>query len=264
MEILDGELDLDAFFARLAASPRRVLLLDYDGTLAPFREERGAAVPYPGVREAIGALDAAGHTRVVIISGRAVADLIPLLGVEPAPEVWGCHGWERRLADGTYSVGDIGDQARDALERGERALREHGLAPRTERKPVSVALHFRGLARVAVDELRRTVAAEWSGVVRSGGLEVHEFDGGLELRVPGVDKGAAVETVLSETEIEGPAAAAYLGDDLTDEDAFRAIRGRGLSVLVRHALRPTAAQLWLRPPDELLEFLRGWHRTCGG
>jgi trehalose-phosphatase len=72
-----------------------VLLLDYDGTLAPFRVERDEAVPYAGVREAVRELLGAAHTRVVVVSGRTVTNLRPLLGVEPPPELWGTHGWER-------------------------------------------------------------------------------------------------------------------------------------------------------------------------
>ena len=54
-------------------------------------------------------------------------------------------------------------------------------------------------------------------------------------------------------------AVAYLGDDLTDEDAFRAIKGVGLGGLVRAEFRPTAADIWLLPPEELIDFLRQWH-----
>ena len=65
-----------------------------------------------------------------------------------------------------------------------------------------------------------------------------------------------MKAVLSETP-EG-SAVAYLGDDITDEDAFRAVKPRGLGVLVRPELRETAADIWIRPPDELLSFLRHW------
>jgi trehalose 6-phosphate phosphatase len=58
--------------------------------------------------------------------------------------------------------------------------------------------------------------------------------------------------------------AAYLGDDATDERAFRAISGRGLSVLVRPSWRQTAAELWLRPPEELLDFLNRWLEALRG
>jgi trehalose-phosphatase len=91
-------------------------------------------------------------------------------------------------------------------------------------------------------------------------LSLEAFDGGLELRALGRNKGDAVRDVLDE---EGSlAAAAYLGDDRTDEDAFRAIRGRGLSVLVRPELRETAADWWLIPPADLLWFLGRWHAAC--
>jgi trehalose-phosphatase len=80
--------------------------------------------------------------------------------------------------------------------------------------------------------------------------------------VPGRDKGFVVDTVLREMDTD--TVAAYLGDDLTDEDAFKAINGRGLPVLVRGEFRPTAARCWLKPADELLAFLRRWQEACGG
>ncbi len=58
------------------------------------------------------------------------------------------------------------------------------------------------------------------------------------------------------------AAVAYLGDDRTDEDAFRELNGKGLSVLVRKEQRPTAAEIWIEPPAELLDFLEKWRRTA--
>jgi trehalose-6-phosphatase len=64
--------------------------------------------------------------------------------------------------------------------------------------------------------------------------------------------------------MSGDVAAAYLGDDLTDEDAFKAIKGKGIGVLVRSELRPTAADIWLTPPKDLLEFLSVWLPECEG
>ena len=57
-------------------------------------------------------------------------------------------------------------------------------------------------------------------------------------------------------------AAAYLGDDATDEEAFATLGGRGLTVLVRPEFRATTAQVWLRPPDELFDFLDRWIEAC--
>jgi trehalose-phosphatase len=95
------------------------------------------------------------------------------------------------------------------------------------------------------------------------GLSLLEFEAGVELRV-GRDKGGAVEAIVNEAATGGPVA--YLGDDLTDESAFRAVNSlgsRGLSVLVRREWRETAAQVWLEPPGELREFLGQWVEHAG-
>jgi trehalose-6-phosphatase len=57
---------------------------------------------------------------------------------------------------------------------------------------------------------------------------------------------------------------AYLGDDTTDESAFHAIGERGVSILVRPEWRPTSAQLWFKPPEDVVEFLRLWLRCSVG
>jgi trehalose 6-phosphate phosphatase len=90
------------------------------------------------------------------------------------------------------------------------------------------------------------------------GLALLEFESGLELRT-GRDKGGAVEAILAECDPAAPVA--FLGDDLTDEAGFRAINSqgrRGLSVLVRREPRETEADVWLRPPEDLREFLKRW------
>ena len=97
---------------------------------------------------------------------------------------------------------------------------------------------------------------EWINIANGYNLELRHFDGGLELRVPGRDKGNAVETVLSG--FKKDYIASYLGDDLTDEDAFRSLKGKGLSVLVREELRDTEADIWLKPPEEMINFLSQW------
>ncbi len=258
----EAEKLLAAFWQRLQRNSTPVLLLDYDGTLAPFRVARDQAFPYPGVRQRLAALLEHSGTRLVIVSGRTVTDLLPLLGMEPHPEIWGCHGWERLLPSGEYRLGDLPAAARSALDKAAAWIAGRGLEAHSESKPASVTLHWRGLDEQSAAGLRRSATAVWRPLAEEVGLELHEFDGGLELRHPGRDKGSAVREVLAETP---PAAAiAYLGDDLTDEDAFRALHGRGLSILVRSQRRTSSADLWLRPPEELLEFLDTWLQQASG
>ena len=259
MKGLSPGLDISRLWTLLRERRERVLLLDYDGTLAPFRVERDKAVPYPGVRHALKEIMAAG-SRVVIISGRSVKDLQPLLGLRPAPEIWGAHGRERLYTTGIYRLVPVAAEADEALREALKWARASGLESHLESKPGCLAIHVRGLAPRQADEMLVQGRKAWSPLGQGHGLELRAFDGGLELRAEGCNKGQAVEAILRES---GPdVVAAYLGDDITDEDAFRVIKGRGLGVLVRSKLRPTEADLWIRPPEELLQFLSKWARAC--
>jgi trehalose-phosphatase len=261
MKPLKGGVDPERFFASLSSAPSRVLLLDYDGTLAPFHEDRDRATPYPAAIELVRRIQKQGRSRVVVVSGRTVASLLPLLGLHPAPELWGNHGWERLRAGKSLERTHPGAAARLLLDEATR--RASHLAPegRVEVKPASIAVHTRGLSPPDSERLLVAVRSDWRPMLENGPLEVHEFDGGVELRVRGRDKGTAVREVLSE-EPQG-SAVAYLGDDLTDEDGFRALAERGLSVLVRSEPRETAADLWIRPPDEMTQFLTRWLEESG-
>ena len=103
---------------------------------------------------------------------------------------------------------------------------------------------------------------QWQPLCAQAPVKLLEFDGGLELLASGRSKADAVVSLLQESPPETPSA--YLGDDVTDEDAFAAIRGKGLGVLVRPQQRESLAQVWLRPPQELLAFLHRWQRARGG
>lgn len=248
---------LETFFARLAVAPHRVLMLDYDGTLAPFREERDEAIPYPGVREALAAIREETGTRLVVISGRAVRDLLPLLGLDPPPEVFGSHGWEHLPPGGeAVHVFDLDAATATALEMARTWIEREGHAARSERKPASVTLHWRGLPPAEQQRLETDAQRAWMPLTTRAQVELHAFDGGVEIRARGRNKGDAARAILEEVGTE--AAAAYLGDDLTDEDAFAALGPRALKVLVREQPRDTLADLWLRPPEQLLQFLTLW------
>lgn len=257
MELLNQSFDIDRFFGRLAeASSHPLLMLDYDGTLAPFREERDEAIPYSGVRERLARLVASVRGRTVLISGRAIDDLIPLLGLPVLPEIWGSHGSERQLPDGSRQTADLSPSLRKGLKEIESWAIDNKLGKLLERKPAALAFHVRSIAAAEAAVLKRQISSAWSGTVASFGLHLHEFDGGLEIRPADTTKAVAIHRLMHE--MPADTVAAYLGDDLTDEDAFGAMVDHGLSVLVRKEKRATAADLWLVPPDELLAFLDRW------
>ncbi|MGK2905087.1 MAG: trehalose-phosphatase [Desulfuromonadales bacterium] len=247
------------FWQQLAKADHPVLLLDYDGTLAPFRVDRDKAVPYPGLRRLLGEIHTGTVTRLVIISGRAIDDLLPLLGLDPPPEIWGCHGWERMLSNVQRSTVALPAGAQAGLKQAIAMVGQNNPDRRYEVKPASVAIHWRGLPDEEQNRLRCEVGTHWEHLALRYGLQVHAFDGGLELRCPGRDKGTAIREIFAEEETGTPLA--FLGDDLTDEDGFREVKGRGLGILVRTKHRPTQADIHLQPPEELFAFLEMWRAT---
>jgi trehalose 6-phosphate phosphatase len=261
MEVLDRRTDVAAFFERLPECPARALLLDYDGTLAPFGVSR-ASEPYAGVRESLSRIAAARRpTLVAVVSGRALRDLAERVGLSGGVELWGSHGLERKTRNGevTRASGPPGEA--DFLREACDWICAEGWEDMLERKPRGMAIHGRGRDPARYGGARSALLERWQARASALGLETLEFDGGMEFRPREGHKGLVVDEAFARL---GPdACVAYLGDDRTDEDAFAALRGRGLAVLVRPEKRPTAAQVWIRPPEELLAFLAAWERAVG-
>ncbi len=251
---------VESLLQAVARAPGSLLMLDYDGTLAPFRKDPEQAYPYSGIPAVLQEIIRTGKTRVVIISGRDAKDVISLLGVEPLPEVWGLHGLQRIKPDGSADLSPVDELAVEALAAADNWLRHQHLLHTAEFKTGSIAVHWRGLDKAEAESIRGRVLLGWTPIARQTHVNLLEFDGGIEIRASETDKGHAVRTVMSEMNPGTPTA--YLGDDNTDEHAFQAVNGRGLSVLVRRGSRQTAAQLWLSPPDEVLDFLTRWLEAC--
>jgi trehalose-phosphatase len=249
---------LDAFFGALAQARAALLLLDYDGTLAGFRVDRFKARPWAGVEPLLRKIQAQGRTRIAVITGRPPEEVPAMLRLEPAVEVWGLHGALRLYPDGRREMEAQAPAVHEALERLRRKLHRDALGGLFEDKPNAAVMHWRGLSRRQAEAVKARVMELFVPLAQMGGLRLLDFDGGVELRA-GRDKGGAVEQILRES--DRGAAVAYLGDDLTDEAAFRAVnaaKGSHLSVLVKRVVRETDADVWMRPPGELREFLEKW------
>ncbi|MGA8151258.1 MAG: trehalose-phosphatase [Terriglobales bacterium] len=251
---------LTGFFAQVARASSRALLLDYDGTLAPFSADRHRAAPYPEIPTLLDQIRNSTNTRLVVVSGRRAPEVATLLGLKKI-EVWGCHGLSRLYADGRYELPNLDEKTVGKISEANELLRLEGLFDLLEFKPAATAIHWRGI-EAAANQVARRVQNVWSMLRGKEGLELLEFDGGMEIRVAGRNKGDAVRTLL--TEMGGHPAVAYLGDDQTDEDAFAVLQGRGLSVLVRQDNRPSMADAWIQPPHGVMAFLANWVTACGG
>jgi trehalose-phosphatase len=250
----------DRFLQEVSAATERVLILDYDGTIAPTSIQRLRARPYPGLTALLQQIMAAG-TRLVIASGRAAHEVMSLLSMIPPPEIWGTHGAERVYADGRYEEIEVTQDALEVLLRSETSLEREGLGDLLEVKLAAVAVHWRGLKPAEVLQVRAKAFKVLEPLAARCGLVLSAFEEGVEIRLRAANKATALNSLLAELRPDIPVA--YLGDDITDEEPFRLLNDRGLTVLVSAMPRFTAAQLLLKPPDELMMFLQAWHQACG-
>lgn len=233
----------------------RLLMLDYDGTLAPFRTAREQAVPWPRSLERVRAIAAAAHTTVAIVSGRPLAELIPLLGPLDA-EFVGEHGWERRDRGGDIVREPLPAPLRAQLEAAAAQAEAHGWAARLERKRTALVLHVRDLPPARSRDVLARAAEAWSAPALPPQFRLERIDGGLELRACGHDKGTAVRRLLSR---QAPGTlAVFVGDDLTDEAAFAVVREHGFGVRVGERPRDSLAQASLPSYRAVPAFLDAW------
>jgi trehalose 6-phosphate phosphatase len=232
-------------------------MLDYDGTIAPLRTDRGEAVPLPIVPGLLKRIADHGSTSLAVVSGRPVADLAGRLVGLPARFV-GAHGWEWIDEEGSVRRHAMSERAARDLERAEQAAREIGLGDRLEVKYGALVLHTRGMQTTAALEAEKQVRDLW--LTRSKdlgpGVALRPISGGVEMRALGHDKGTAVKD-LRGREAEG-AMPVFIGDDDTDEDAFQQVRAGGLGIRVGDFERPTHAEGRLHDCAGVAAFLVRW------
>ena len=217
--------DLREHLEELARASVLLVASDYDGTLAPIVPDPALAAPHRESLVALRQLTGLAQTHVAIISGRALSDLSSLTGAPDEVHLVGSHGSE---FDPGFAVRlspeSVALRERLEAELTQIAARADGFL--IERKPASIAFHFRNAdpeaAEHAVGAIMRGPAS-YEGVYTKHGKKV------VELGVVATDKGAALDTIRQRI---GATAAIFLGDDDTDEDAFKTLRGPDIGIRV--------------------------------
>lgn len=207
--------------ARLQEPEGTAIFTDFDGTLAEIVADPETATPRPGISEALRAL-AARCPVVAVVSGRPVSFLLGALGYPsgegPHPQLCGVHGLERWTATGGTRYHPEAEGYRVALDAADRLARDAlGAGIAIEHKGLGVTLHWR-----RHPEAERLIRSTAERLAAQEGLAVVEGKMCVEL-VPdlGFDKGSAVSTILAET--PGVRRACFIGDDIGDLQAFRAL-----------------------------------------
>jgi len=256
MSQLPNALDSYGQLIGVVAGRQLFVCLDYDGTLSEIVSDPDAATLVDGAAKALENL--AALCPVAILSGRDLADIRDRVGL---PGIWyaGSHGFELIGPDGNHHQNGAAATAIPVLASAAAELRDKltqipGVL--VEHKRFAVAVHYRNVAPERVGEV--VASAHWGG--QRHGLRVTSGRKVVELR-PDIDwdKGTALAWIRDRIPQTGRMLPIFVGDDLTDEDAFDAIRFNGIGLIVRHDEdrdRPTAAQFVLKNTTEVSEFLQ--------
>jgi trehalose-phosphatase len=234
-------------------SGKVAVFLDYDGTLTPIVSQPEKAWLSDSMRQALRELAARGP--VAILSGRDLDDVrrrVNLDGIVYA----GSHGFHIAGPRGLRK--QVATESLPKLDIAEKELREalDGIpGARVQRKHFSIAAHYRNVRENAVPKVERAV-----GEVTAGHRELRRLDGKKVYELlPAIDwdKGKAVIWLLEILSLEHPKIRPiYIGDDRTDEDAFRAVEQSGIGILVSEQSQPTIARYSLKNPAEVERFVR--------
>ncbi len=241
---------LEAAVTGIATTERLLVALDFDGTLAPLVDRPEDARATKRARAAIERLAATDDTRVAIVSGRALASLRGVADPPTGTLLSGSHGVELQLDGGVVTI-DLRDAELEALERLTRILDEVASGADgawVEHKPAGRALHTRKVASQAATELQRVARERVERAVPD--LSVRAGKGVLEFAVRSTDKGEALTRLRQHA---GSSAVIYVGDDVTDEDAFAALESDDVGVKVGQG--KSVASYRLRSPEDVALLL---------
>jgi len=227
----------------LATVERAALFLDFDGTLVDLADHPDAVIVAPSLQPLIASLAHRLDGRVAIVTGRAISALETLLGPVTIA-VAGSHGGEFRRAAAAGTIAEIEPLApalpATVVEAVERFAQANG-GLLVEPKPFSIAVHYRRHPEALEALLDRA-----QDLASTHGMAVKHGKQVIELAMPGSDKGTAARRFMALPDFAG-ATPLFLGDDVTDEDAFHAVRALGGHGVLVGEMRRTAASF--RLPD---------------
>jgi trehalose-phosphatase len=240
----------------ITSARESLMFLDYDGTLSPIVSDPDAAALVEGAAEALELVGAV--CPVAILSGRDLADIRARVGI---PGIWyaGSHGFELTGPEGTYHCNEAAAASVPLFEQAAAELTS-ALATiagvRIEHKRFAVAVHYREVAPEHVD----AIVALVHHIGHRDGLRVTSGRMLVELR-PDIDwdKGTTLAWIRDRIDPAGALLPIYIGDDLTDEDAFDAVHFDGIGIVVGHdedGDRKSAAHFSLQSPEQVREFLQ--------
>jgi len=253
---------LDAWDTILETLHRKqfLIFLDYDGTLAPIVSIPHKARMSKGMKNVLRRLSENKNCRIAIISGRSLNNLKNRVGLQNITYA-GCHGFELEgTALGKQHL--VSSRWRGFLRQLYGDLRRNLCRVKgtlVEYKGISISVHYRLVSRKNLPFVHRVLEDLTRKHTALNDLQIIPAKKVIEIMPPARwDKGKCVSRIISNLKpgrLYRKFIPVYIGDDVTDEDAFKVLRNKGLTVFVGKPGR-TAAKYYLQDTGEVLRFLQ--------
>ncbi len=234
-----------------SGADRRLLFLDYDGSLIPFREDYGAAGPPESLIKLLRDLGSDRRNDVVVISGRTAEELGQWFGALPI----------NLVAEHGAAVKKAGNKTWNMIERINTGWKKELLPElekyaaktpraRVEIKPHSLVWHYRAAPPYYAQKHTVTIKRTFKPMLRRYGLQMMQGNKALEIKNPRISKGAAAGDWLT----RDYDFVLFVGDDATDEELFEVLPETAYGIKVGRGR--TAARFRLGAPDDVIKLLR--------
>ncbi|MEW6009377.1 MAG: trehalose-phosphatase [Candidatus Omnitrophota bacterium] len=237
-----------------------LLLLDYDGTLTAIRQTPKEAVIPKDTKELLEKFSGNSHCALAIISGRSLKDIKSIVGIKDIIYA-GNHGLEvegPKIKFESHVSPRLKSVIRNvAKELSERLSGIKGIL--IEDKGLTISVHYRLVDERCISMLENILKEVTKSAIVRGEIRINSGKKVYEIKPPVMwDKGKVVSWLLARQQFalgENKVFPIYIGDDVTDEDAFKVIKDNGLGVFVGE---PTASQAnyYLKDTDEVVKFLK--------
>lgn len=245
-------------FKKIVQSEAIFLFLDYDGTLVPFKDSPTEVRTPKKIKKVIRQLIQIQKIQVIIVTGRTLADikkLLPLAGLS----FIALHGLCIDSPAGIQYQWKTAEQTQSLITTIKKKMQpivKQETGAFLEDKGRTIVLHYRLLPKNKERFLQETFTKIVQDHDNNRILEIIKGAKVIEARPKGWNKGKAIELFLSHFTTTNNTLPIYIGDDITDEDAFQILREKGLTIHVVHEKkRKTAAQYWVNDPDDVFFFL---------
>ncbi|MCW3465699.1 bifunctional alpha,alpha-trehalose-phosphate synthase (UDP-forming)/trehalose-phosphatase [Chitinophaga nivalis] len=230
---------------------QRIIFLDYDGTLVGFQSNIDAASPDPDLYQLLRELAAVPGNHIVMISGRKHETLGEWFGHLPLDLIAEHGAWQKTKDGEWFELPGLTDTWKQEIQPMMEQATDRTPGSFIEEKTYSLVWHYRkvesGLGELRANELMNTLRY----YTMEKGLQVLPGDKVIEVKNIEINKGKAALSWLNHKQYDFIMA---MGDDVTDEDIFKALPPKAFSIKVGGQV--SAAQYYLRSYHEVRHLLR--------